>query len=206
MEIISRKEAIAQGLSHYFTGKPCKHGHLAQRTTKSSNCCECFIMFAARARRADPAAHRAMKAREYQRNKQSILLQQKAYRQRNWADIYAKRKADPRYQEYMRQYLREYHTTNPSDYTKAGQAANCRYRQAMKLLRTPSWLTKEERKQIADVYREARRLTKETGVKHVVDHIIPLRGKTVSGLHCLANLQILTEVENREKWNSYDQG
>ena len=36
MEIISRKEAKAQGLVHYFTGKPCLHGHLAKRNTKNT--------------------------------------------------------------------------------------------------------------------------------------------------------------------------
>ena len=40
MEIISRKEAKAQGLVHYFTGKPCLHGHLAKRNTKNTDCTE----------------------------------------------------------------------------------------------------------------------------------------------------------------------
>ena len=41
MEIISRKEAIARGLRRYFTGKPCKHGHLTMRYTKSTRCIAC---------------------------------------------------------------------------------------------------------------------------------------------------------------------
>ncbi len=39
--IISRKEAKAQGLKYYFTGKPCKIGHLTERYTTSSGCVEC---------------------------------------------------------------------------------------------------------------------------------------------------------------------
>ena len=40
MKIISRKEALEQGLKRYFTGKTCKHGHVSERYIKGS-CCEC---------------------------------------------------------------------------------------------------------------------------------------------------------------------
>jgi len=42
MQIISRQHAITQRLSKYFTGKPCKNGHIAARYTKSSVCMECL--------------------------------------------------------------------------------------------------------------------------------------------------------------------
>jgi len=41
MNIISRKDARLRGLSRYFTGNPCKHGHIVERTTNSSSCIEC---------------------------------------------------------------------------------------------------------------------------------------------------------------------
>jgi hypothetical protein len=40
-EIISRKDALARGLTRYFTGNPCKHGHLSERRTDTGNCIEC---------------------------------------------------------------------------------------------------------------------------------------------------------------------
>jgi hypothetical protein len=40
MKIITRKEALAQGLKRYFTGKPCKWGHVAERNT-DSDCITC---------------------------------------------------------------------------------------------------------------------------------------------------------------------
>jgi hypothetical protein len=66
---------------------------------------------------------------------------------------------------------------------------------------TPVWANLEEIKQF---YVEAQRLTKETGIPHEVDHIIPIKGKLVSGLHVPANLQILTEKENQTKNARYE--
>lgn len=54
---------------------------------------------------------------------------------------------------------------------------------------------------IKNIYAMAARLTKETGIAHEVDHIYPLQGEHVSGLHCEANLQVLTKTENIIKSN-----
>ena len=52
-------------------------------------------------------------------------------------------------------------------------------------------------------YREAHELTARTGIRHEVDHIIPLRSKVVSGLHCVENLQVLTAAANNAKGSSF---
>ena len=71
-------------------------------------------------------------------------------------------------------------------------------RRSAKLNATPIWFDKEK----ADlVYVEAVRLETETGVKHEVDHIIPLQGKTVCGLHVHYNLQAIPTSKNRSKGN-----
>ena len=66
--------------------------------------------------------------------------------------------------------------------------------------RTPGWA---DLKAIARMYVEARRLTDESGVRHSVDHVIPLCGSKVTGLHVETNLQIITLEENIRKSNRW---
>jgi hypothetical protein len=68
---------------------------------------------------------------------------------------------------------------------------------------TPPWLSLEDWDAMDALYERARRLSKETGVRHEVDHIYPLQGKMLSGLHVPWNLQILTQAENVAKSNRY---
>jgi hypothetical protein len=64
----------------------------------------------------------------------------------------------------------------------------------------PVWAN---RKVIANLYREARRLTKETGLVHSVDHIVPVKNKLVCGLHVEANLRVIPQAENLAKGNRW---
>ena len=63
---------------------------------------------------------------------------------------------------------------------------------------TPPWA---DLNAIAAIYAEARRLTAVTGIEHHVDHIIPLNGRNVCGLHIAANLRVVPAVINRSKYN-----
>lgn len=75
-------------------------------------------------------------------------------------------------------------------------------RNACKKLRTPPWIDKQAFKPI---YQRCKDVIAETGLPHDVDHIIPLQGETVSGLHVPWNLQILPSSINRAKSNKFQQ-
>ena len=83
-------------------------------------------------------------------------------------------------------------------------AKNAKYR-ALKLQRTPKWLSKSQYKDILKVYSKCRKVSRKTGVKHEVDHIVPLKGRHVCGLHVPWNLQIITKSENAKKGNRYNE-
>ena len=74
-------------------------------------------------------------------------------------------------------------------------------RHAAKMQRTPMWLTKDHFKQIQEFYIHAHVLTVQSGIPYHVDHIIPLQGENVSGLHVPWNMQVITAHENVVKSN-----
>jgi Zn ribbon nucleic-acid-binding protein len=74
-------------------------------------------------------------------------------------------------------------------------------RRALELRRMPPSLTKEDRKEIRLIYLYAAAWSKATKVRHDVDHILPLQGRSVSGLHVPWNLQIMTWYDNLKKGN-----
>jgi hypothetical protein len=82
--------------------------------------------------------------------------------------------------------------------------ASVNKRRADKLQRTPKWLTKDDLWLIKEAYELAALRTKHFGFKWHVDHIIPLKGKTVSGLHVPNNLQVIEGILNIMKNNKFE--
>lgn len=74
-------------------------------------------------------------------------------------------------------------------------------KRAKKFLATPPWLTESLKKDIVAVYQLAHTLTKQTGIPHHVDHIIPLNSPLVCGLHVPWNLRAIPAKENASKSN-----
>lgn len=156
---------------------------------------------------------KAYQAEWYLRNRKRVLENSRKWQEANkgretkrLADWYTanrdavlkrrkKRKQDPEVAEFHREILRRNYRKNKARYT-----AKAAKRRAEKMRATPSWADLDT---IRLLYEEARRASKETGVKHNVDHIVPLTSDLVCGLHVEHNLQILTEVENKSKGNTF---
>ena len=77
--------------------------------------------------------------------------------------------------------------------------ANVRKRQLLKRRAIPNWLDEKGLKKIQKVYELAKRKSEATGIPHEVDHIYPLKGENVYGLHVPENLQVISQFMNRSK-------
>lgn len=77
-------------------------------------------------------------------------------------------------------------------------------RRATKIQATPNWLTKEEILEIEELYEIAQAFKLYTGQEYHIDHIVPLQGENVCGLHVPWNLQIITAEENLSKSNRFE--
>jgi hypothetical protein len=83
------------------------------------------------------------------------------------------------------------------------QAADAR-RRAARLRRTPSWLTEDDLWMMEQAYDIAKERTRVFGFPWHVDHVIPLQGKLVSGLHVPHNMQVIPATDNCSKSNKFE--
>lgn len=205
----SRAEAKKAGEDKYFTGTECRKGHLAPRRVSNGSCIECEKVRGARWYCENTERAKATRARwrienadkdradiaKYQKdNAGALAVAAKKWRRENAVKVLltAKRYRDRHHQKVLdsgkKWRLENRHKVN----------AKKARRTASKNMATPAWA---DHKKIALIYAEAARLTRETGVVHHVDHIVPLQSKWVCGLHVENNLQILSAVENQSKGN-----
>lgn len=142
--------------------------------------------------RNDPVLLEKERARQRDKQKRAYLKDPEKLKER----AKRSRTATPERIEATRQSCREYKRRNPEVIRQLNLKHNHLDR-AARLQRVPRWLTDEEIVKIRQLYEEAR----SKGLQ--VDHIIPLQGKMVSGLHVYSNLQLLTRSENASKKNTY---
>jgi 5-methylcytosine-specific restriction endonuclease McrA len=183
----TREEAKKTGNKYYFTGQPCKHGHIAPRKTKGS-CVECLKVEWAKGN---------VERAEYFRDYNASGAGQKAkreYYERNKDTVIAR--AQGRSDAEKSQYKKNYKQANPDLYRELVSLRRRRFRSA-----TPKWLSAEQKMEIRLKYRLAIELSRATGMRHAVDHEIPLQGEDVCGLHVPWNLRVITQEENLKKSN-----
>lgn len=148
--------------------------------------------------REETKVERAVWQKEYyEANKSEIALYQKQYWEANknrkiaYDQEYYLANKDKRSAQ-----QKQYHITN-----KDKHAAKNAKRRAKKIQATPNWLTKEHLEDIEELFLCARMFKLYTGQEYHVDHIVPLQGKNVCGLHVPWNLQVIPAKENLSKSN-----
>ena len=179
----NRAEAKATGAKFYFTGIACSRGHIALRKTKGS-CVECVRedwKTDNEKRKEKPKSEAAKEAgrRYYERNKDVVIA-----------------RANTRSNEDKRTYKDRHKEKYPEYYNALNNVRKRRHKNA-----TPPWITKEQKVAMRELYLSAAELTKLTGERYVVDHIIPLISPEVCGLHVPWNLRVITQEENLKKSN-----
>lgn len=207
----TRKEAKEANLSRYNTGKACKHGHFADRFTSSGTCSECLAprrrAHARKWAKENPEEKKRRAAEWYENNREEII---ERVRDNYYADLDKSRERArdyaARHREEALERVKNWREENPDKYAELYANRNkvtlnvgsARYR-AAKRNAVPPWLTEEHLEQIRAFYRLRKKLTEETGIPHEVDHIVPLQGGTVCGLHVPWNLRVITKEENNKR-------
>ena len=160
-----REKAIQEGRKTYISNKPCKDCGSSERYVSNYACAPCLIK----------------KGLEKLNNEELM----KPYRTKEKKQKYCEKN-----RERVNGIKRKY------SHTERGRAVNCE-KQRRRIARVkqgiPIDITPEELSQIQKIYEEAQHLTKNTGVRHVVDHIIPLID---GGPHHPDNLQVITYEEH----------
>ena len=183
----TRKEAKAIGATHYYTGEPCKHGHIALRKTKGA-CVECLKIEWQRGNES-----RAGYFKEYNK-RDGIKDRKNDWYQANRDAVIDRAKTRP--VEKLREYRNVWKENNMVQVRADTKARRRKHREA-----TPPWLTRKQKTEIRQLYQIAITMTKTTGEQYVVDHIIPLRSPDVCGLHVPWNLRVITQEANLKKSN-----
>lgn len=181
--ISSIQDARAHSAIYYYTGRPCKYGHLSPRFTANRACVICDTIVK---RLATPERKRRRRALQNEYDQKRKLR---------------KRQAAKKYYQSRKEIISLRQQANPN-FCRARRAASRQYRSALR--KGMVWRDQIDiQNRIDHIYEEAKRLRRE-GHDMVVDHIIPISNDLVCGLHVPWNMQILTRVENSKKNNRFN--
>lgn len=257
--LISCREAKAIGSVYYFTGVPCKYGHVAERRVKNGVCRECDShrpaqnlpkilnigsLVCAKCRQTKPTSD--FKSKSHKTRSGRVVVG-RLYRCKACTVEDAKEKYWENPEKYRKK-AKEFNAANPTPNKirwrestdarrvarnngdkyyqssvpcvyghiskRSVKTANCyecsmRKRDAWRIANPGKAKLQRVRRRLREKLAEPKWVDKQALCKIYemcplgfhVDHIVPLHGKTVCGLHVPWNLQYLTAQENKKKWN-----
>lgn len=204
--IVCRVCGVSQDIDCFPKSNTGKHG----RTTRCKPCTGIYLKQYQEANKEKLKLH---KQQYYAENKETLdaigranyQKDKDAYKERakQWAAENKEKRVEIRKKYYqanperMAEKGRKHRAENPGLYR-----AHFKKRQQLKRNAMPAWADEAA---IRAIYDECQRISKETGVKHHVDHYYPLKNDLVCGLHVQDNLQIITAYANLSKGNNFPQ-
>ncbi len=130
------------------------------------------------------------------------------------AEYGKRRRQDPEYKRKAAERAKRWREKNPEwsrsntkewrQKNKAYVAAYVAERYALNKKAVAAWTDVDMQRKILELYETAAKLTQATNIQHQVDHIVPLRGKTVCGLHVWWNLRVVPASQNKNKSAKFD--
>jgi len=189
VQFSTRASARAAGAITYFTGKPCKNGHVSGRYTASANCVSCQIIREAARFKVKSAA----------KKKSGVSLRPRAKAIASGEKTYSTGKPC------IAGHISERDTTS-------GLCLICRRLRDKRLRSLGFGRNKFERRalvkwadlsKIKAIYSERDTRNAQGSIRWNVDHIVPLRSKLVCGLHNEHNLAVIPSIDNSRKSNKY---
>ncbi len=221
MKVISRKEAIEKNLKYFFTGKPCKRGSIEKRVVRNSDCiCVACSQAIKEMKRKSQSKCRPLKGRFIHPNEESRKRALKVSRKK-WQD---------NNKDKVKVYKDRWAKAHPEKHAEGAARRNKRWsdsNRAQNSLYAKKW--RQDRKDLVNLYtinRRAKRLSatpswfseldsfvlsqctelcvlrkNATGFAWSIDHMIPLQGDAVCGLHVWNNFQVIPAKMNSSKRN-----
>jgi hypothetical protein len=155
---------------------------------------------------------KALRKASYENNRQINIEKTRVWRKRNQARVLASQRSRATInREKNRAARKAWEQKNPTEALESFKRYRERNRAKIRARLSVSKQGREKRRvlwanqdAILAIYRQAEFMTRTTGRLHVVDHIIPLQGRTVSGLHVETNLRVIEHHENARKHNSWE--
>lgn len=210
MEKLTRQEAKKRGLPRCYGSVCKKHPSLLGERYVSGSCVSCAKEYLVKNRLENPERTKAT----MRRNNAVLNENRKKDPVKRVAKLIADKKYRSTHKDATRAGIALWSLRNPEKvkaYAKKTKALNSGNinaltvkRRLAKLHRTPKWAGPEEQWLIKQAYQLAALRTKMFGFAWHVDHIVPLCGKIVSGLHVPANLRVIPAVENMSKLNKFE--
>jgi 5-methylcytosine-specific restriction endonuclease McrA len=179
--IISRADAQANGLTRYFTGQPCKHGHIAERQVTNGVCLVCRYEIEKRWRVTNPDSFRAKLRRQAARyrseNPERIRRNRKKWELNNPDKVKERidrwRKANP---ERVRQKEKRWRDKNPEKISKKNRdykTANAERLKPLNIARVMEW-RKENPEKVRAATHKRRARKKNASGSHTGEQLIDL--------------------------------